>query len=100
MYYDKSKAELLNYVKAKEDEIKELNIRVKVLEETVEFNTVNIQQVSEKVYWGSGGVERDIENLETDNARMKRKLEFNTGLTVVQPILWGICWALISWLMK
>lgn len=98
--YDKSKAEMLEYIKEKDDEIKELNIRVKVLEETVEFNTVNIQQVSEKVYWGNGGVERDIENLETDNARMKRKLEFNTGLTVVQPVLWGICWALISWLMK
>lgn len=101
--YDKSKAEMLEYIKKKDDEIKALNDRIDLLEEDVDSNTEDIKEVSEKythAYWGIKGTERDIADLVNESFHMKRRLNVNTGLVIVQPVLWGICWALISWLMK
>lgn len=101
--YDKSKVEMLEYLKSKDDEIKVLNSRIDLLKETVKYNTEDIKQVSDKYaydYWGNKSLKRQVEDIELKYSRMERKVKANSVMVYIQPFIWSAVWFFMNWLLK
>ena len=119
--YDKSKAEILNYIKKKDDEIKEkedeikvLNSRIDLLKETLEIKSGIAEDVKKdyssivkdvksdysSMIWNIKGLENEIENIKMDYSRMERKVKANSFMVYIQPLIWSACWFFVQWLLK
>lgn len=101
--YDKSKAEMLEYIKKKEDEIMVLNSRIDVLKETLEIKSGIVKDVKKdhsSMVWGIKGLENEIENIKMDYSRMERKVKANTVMVYIQPFIWSACWFFVNWLLR
>lgn len=101
--YDKSKVEMLEYLKAKDDEIKALNSMVELLRERNEFNFGLWRNLNEEylnAFWNSKDLERKVDNLKIDYKRMERKLKLTNIAVYIQPIIWSACWLFVQWLLK
>lgn len=108
--YDKSKTEILEYLKLKDDEIKEkedeikvLNSRIDLLKETLEIKNGIVKNVKDdysSMVWDIKRLEDDIENIKMDYSRMERKLKFNSISIYVQPFVWTAGWLFAQWLMR
>ena len=101
--YDKSKAEMLEYLKLKDDEIKELNSRIDLLKEGNDFHYGLLKNLSDEcsnVFWGSKDLENRLKNLRMDYSRMERKVKANSVMVYIQPFIWSAVWFFMNWLMK
>ena len=101
--YDKSKAEMLEYIKEKDDEIKVLNSRIDLLKETLEIKTGIVKNVKDdysSMVWDIKGLENEIENIKMDYSRMERKVKANSVIVYIQPFIWSACWFFVQWLLK
>ena len=101
--YDKSKTEILNYIKEKDDEIKVLNSRIDILKETIEFNSGLVKNVNDdysRMIWDIKGLEDKIDNMKMDYSRMERKVKANSVMVYIQPFVWSACWFFMQWLLK
>lgn len=101
--YDKSKAEILNYVKEKDDEIKVLNSRIDILKESIEFNSGLVKNVNSdysSMIWDIKALEDEISNIKMGYGRMERKVKFNSVMVYIQPFIWSAVWFFMNWLMK
>ena len=101
--YDKSKAEMLEYLKAKDDEVKVLNSRIDILKETLEIKSDIVKDVKSdysRMIWDIKGLEDEIENIKMDYSRMERKVKFNSIAIYIQPFVWSACWFFVQWLLK
>ena len=101
--YDKNKAEILNYIKEKDDEIKVLNSRIDILKETIEFNSGLVKSVNDdysRMIWDIKGLEDKIDNMKMDYSRMERKVKANSVMVYIQPFIWSACWFFVQWLLK
>lgn len=101
--YDKSKAEMLEYIKKKDDEIKVLNSRIDILKETLEIKSDIVKDVKSdysSMIWDIKGLEDKIDNMKMDYSRMERKVKFNSIAIYIQPFVWSACWFFVQWLLK
>ena len=101
--YDKSKAEILNYIKEKDDEIKVLNSRIDILKETLEIKSDIVKDVKSdysSMIWDIKGLEDKIDNMKMDYSRMERKVKANSVMVYIQPFVWSVCWFFVNWLLK
>ena len=101
--YDKSKAEILNYIKEKDDEIKVLNSRIDILKETLEIKSDIVKDVKSdysSMIWDIKGLEDKINNMKMDYSRMERKVKANSVMVYIQPFVWSACWFFMQWLLK
>lgn len=101
--YDKSKAEMLEYIKGKDDEIKVLNSRIDLLKETLEIKSGIVKDVKSdysSMIWDIKGLENKIDNMKMDYSRMERKVKFNSIAIYIQPFVWSACWFFMQWLLK
>ena len=101
--YDKSKAEMLEYLKLKDDEIKVLNSRIDVLKESIEFNSGLVKNVNSdysSMIWDIKALEDEISNIKMGYGRMERKVKFNSVMVYIQPFIWSACWFFMQWLLK
>lgn len=101
--YDKSKAEMLEYIKGKNDEIKVLNSRIDLLKETLEIKSGIVKDVKSdysSMIWDIKGLENKIDNMKMDYSRMERKVKFNSIAIYIQPFVWSACWFFMQWLLK
>lgn len=101
--YDKSKAEMLEYLKEKDDEIKVLNSRIDLLKETLEIKTGIVKNVKDdysSMIWDIKELENKIDNMEMDYSRMERKVKANSVMVYIQPFIWSAVWFFMNWLMK
>ena len=101
--YDKSKAEILNYIKEKDDEIKVLNSRIDILKETLEIKSDIVKDVKSdysSMIWDIKGLEDKINNMKMDYSRMERKVKANSVMVYIQPFVWSACWFFVQWLLK
>ena len=101
--YDKNKAEILNYIKKKDDEIKVLNSRIDLLKETIEFNSGLVKSVNDdysRMIWDIKALEDEIDNMKMDYSRMERKVKANSVMVYIQPFVWSACWFFVQWLLK
>ena len=101
--YDKSKAEMLEYIKGKDDEIKVLNSRIDVLKETLEIKSDIVKDVKSdysSMIWDIKGLEDKIDNMKMDYSRMERKVKANSVMVYIQPFVWSVCWFFVQWLLK
>ena len=101
--YDKSKTEMLEYLKAKDDEIKVLNSRIDLLKETIEFNSGLVKNVNDdysRMIWDIKGLEDKIDNMKMDYSRMERKVKANSVMVYIQPFVWSACWFFMQWLLR
>ena len=101
--YDKSKTEILNYIKEKDDEIKVLNSRIDVLKETIEIKSDIVKDVKSdysSMIWDIKGLEDKIDNMKMDYSRMERKVKANSIMVYIQPFVWSACWFFVQWLLK
>ena len=101
--YDKSKAEMLEYIKGKDDEIKVLNSRIDLLKETLEIKSDIVKDVKSdysSMIWDIKGLEDKIDNMKMDYSRMERKVKANSVMVYIQPFVWSVCWFFVNWLLK
>ena len=101
--YDKSKAEMLEYIKGKDDEIKVLNSRIDILKETLEIKSDIVKDVKSdysSMIWDIKGLEDKIDNMKMDYSRMERKVKANSVMVYIQPFVWSACWFFVQWLLK
>ena len=101
--YDKSKAEILEYIKKKDDEIKVLNSRIDILKETLEIKSDIVKDVKSdysSMIWDIKGLEDKIDNMKMDYSRMERKVKANSVMVYIQPFVWSACWFFVNWLLK
>lgn len=101
--YDKSKAEMLEYIKGKDDEIKVLNSRIDILKETLEIKSDIVKDVKSdysSMIWDIKGLEDKIDNMKMDYSRMERKVKANSIMVYIQPFVWSVCWFFVNWLLK
>ena len=101
--YDKSKAEILNYIKEQNDEIKVLNSRIDLLKETLEIKSDIVKDVKSdysSMIWDIKGLEDKIDNMKMDYNRMERKVKANSVMVYIQPFVWSACWFFVQWLLK
>lgn len=101
--YDKSKAEMLEYLKAKDDEIKVLNSRIDVLKDNIEFDSGLVKSINDdysSMIWDIKGLEDKIDNMKMDYSRMERKVKTNSVMVYIQPFVWSACWFFVQWLLK
>lgn len=101
--YDKSKTEILNYIKEKDDEIKVLNSRIDILKETLEIKSDIVKDVKSdysSMIWDIKGLEDKIDNMKMDYSRMERKVKANSVMVYIQPFVWSACWFFVNWLLK
>ena len=101
--YDKSKTEILNYIKEKDDEIKVLNSRIDVLKETIEIKSDIVKDVKSdysSMIWDIKALEDEIDNMKMDYSRMERKVKANSVMVYIQPFVWSACWFFVQWLLK
>lgn len=101
--YDKSKAEMLEYIKGKDDEIKVLNSRIDILKETLEIKSDIVKDVKSdysSMIWDIKGLEDKIDNMKMDYSRMERKVKANSVMVYIQPFVWSVCWFFVNWLLK
>ena len=112
--YDKSKVEMLEYLKAKDDEIKVLNSRIDLLKETLEIKSGVVEDVKKdyssivkdvksdylSMIWNIKGLEDKIDNMKMDYNRMERKVKANSVMVYIQPFVWSACWFFVQWLLK
>ena len=101
--YDKNKAEILEYIKKKDDEIKVLNSRIDVLKETLEIKSDIVKDVKSdysSMIWDIKGLEDKIDNMKMDYSRMERKVKANSVMVYIQPFVWSVCWFFVQWLLK
>lgn len=101
--YDKSKAEILNYIKKQDDEIKALNDRIDLLKETLEIKSDIVKDVKSdysSMIWDIKGLEDKIDNMKMDYSRMERKVKANSVMVYIQPFVWSACWFFMQWLLK
>lgn len=101
--YDKSKTEILNYIKEKDDEIKVLNSRIDILKETLEIKSDIVKDVKSdysSMIWDIKGLEDKIDNMKMDYSRMERKVKANSVMVYIQPFVWSACWFFVQWLLK
>ena len=101
--YDKSKAEMLEYIKGKDDEIKVLNSRIDILKETLEIKSDIVKDVKSdysSMIWDIKGLEDKIDNMKMDYSRMERKVKANSVMVYIQPFIWSACWFFVNWLLK
>ena len=101
--YDKSKAEMLEYIKGKDDEIKVLNSRIDLLKETLEIKSDIVKDVKSdysSMIWDIKGLEDKIDNMKMDYSRMERKVKANSVIVYIQPFVWSVCWFFVQWLLK
>ena len=101
--YDKSKAVMLEYLKLKDDEIKELNSRIDLLKESNDFHYGLLKNLSDEcsnVFWDSKDLENRLKNLRMDYSRMERKVKANSVMVYIQPFVWSACWFFMQWLLK
>ena len=101
--YDKNKAEILNYIKEKDDEIKVLNSRIDILKETLEIKSDIVKDVKSdysSMIWDIKGLEDKIDNMKMDYSRMERKVKANSVMVYIQPFVWSACWFFVQWLLK
>ena len=101
--YDKSKAEMLEYIKGKDDEIKVLNSRIDLLKETLEIKSDIVKDVKSdysSMIWDIKGLEDKIDNMKMDYSRMERKVKANSVMVYIQPFVWSACWFFVQWLLK
>lgn len=101
--YDKSKVEILNYIKEKDDEIKVLNSRIDLLKEVLEIKTGIVKNVKDdysSMIWDIKGLENKIDSMKMDYSRMERKVKANSVMVYIQPFIWSAVWFFMNWLMK
>ena len=101
--YDKNKAEMLEYIKGKDDEIKVLNSRIDLLKETLEIKSDIVKDVKSdysSMIWDIKGLEDKIDNMKMDYSRMERKVKANSVMVYIQPFVWSACWFFVQWLLK
>lgn len=101
--YDKNKAEILNYIKEQNDEIKVLNSRIDILKETLEIKSDIVKDVKSdysSMIWDIKGLEDKIDNMKMDYSRMERKVKANSVMVYIQPFVWSACWFFVQWLLK
>ena len=101
--YDKNKAEILEYIKKKDDEIKVLNSRIDILKETLEIKSDIVKDVKSdysSMIWDIKGLEDKIDNMKMDYSRMERKVKANSVMVYIQPFVWSVCWFFVQWLLK
>lgn len=101
--YDKSKVEILNYIKKKDDEIKVLNSRIDVLKDNIEFDSDIVKDVKSdysRMIWDIKALEDEIHNIKMGYSRMERKVKFNSIAIYIQPFIWSACWFFVQWLLK
>ena len=108
--YDKSKVEILNYIKEKDDKIKEkddeikvLNSRIDLLKEVLEIKTGIVKNVKDdysSMIWDIKGLENKIDSMKMDYSRMERKVKANSVMVYIQPFIWSAVWFFMNWLMK
>ena len=101
--YDKSKAEMLEYIKGKDDEIKVLNSRIDLLKEILEIKSDIVKDVKSdysSMIWDIKGLEDKIDNMKMDYSRMERKVKANSVMVYIQPFVWSACWFFVQWLLK
>lgn len=101
--YDKSKSELLKYIKKQDDEIKVLNSRIDLLSEATRMNTEDIKNLRENytyVYWENDTRETAIKNIKLDYSRMERKVKTASVMVYIQPFIWSAVWFFMNWLLK
>lgn len=101
--YDKNKAEILEYLKLKDDEIKELNSRIDLLKKSNDFHYGLLKNLSDEcsnVFWDSKDLENRLKNLRMDYSRMERKVKANSVMVYIQPFVWSACWFFMQWLLK
>lgn len=101
--YDKSKVEILNYIKKKDDEIKVLNSRINVLKDNIEFDSGLVKSINDdysRMIWDIKALEDEIHNIKMGYSRMERKVKFNSIAIYIQPFIWSACWFFVQWLLK
>lgn len=101
--YDKSKTEMLEYLKLKDDEIKELNSRIDILKDANDFHyglLRNLNDECSNVFWGNKDLEKELKNLKIDFKRIERNLKFNNISIYAQPFIWSAVWFFMQWLLK
>jgi len=101
--YDKSKTEILNYIKKQDDEIKALNDRIDFLMEATRMNTEDIKNLRENytyAYWENDTRETALKNIKLDYSRMERKVKTANIMVYIQPFIWSAVWFFMNWLMK
>lgn len=101
--YDKSKAEILNYIKEQNDEIEVLNARIDLLKESNDFHYGLLKNLSDEcsnVFWNNKDLENRLKNLKMDYSRMERKVKANSVMVYIQPFIWSAVWFFMNWLLK